>query len=75
MNDPMEGFYAPSTRFQNQSDFRNAARRIFDEKQGVGICCLTDTHDNELMWTHYAENYRGICIGVSPAYAAGRFAR
>jgi hypothetical protein len=56
MNDPMEGFYQPSSRFQKQTDFTKAAQKIFDAKQDIGICCFSDTHDNELMWTHYAES-------------------
>lgn len=68
MNDPMEGFYQPSVRFQKQTDFMKAAQRIFDAKQTIGMCCFSDTHDNELMWTHYSENYSGICVGYRPRF-------
>lgn len=63
MNDPMEGFYEPTARFQKDTVFRKTVRQILDAKRGIGICCFTDTHDNELMWTHYAQNYTGICVG------------
>ncbi len=66
MNDPMEGFYEPTARFQKDTEFRRAVREILDAKRNIGICCFSDTHDNELMWTHYASNYRGICIGYRP---------
>ena len=36
---------------------------IFNAKQDIGICCFSDTYDSELMWTHYARNYTGICVG------------
>ncbi|MBD8627639.1 DUF2971 domain-containing protein [Oxalobacteraceae sp. CFBP 8753] len=29
----------------------------------VGILCLTPKWDNALMWSHYASNHSGICIG------------
>jgi hypothetical protein len=66
MNDPMEGFYKPSRRFEKVTRFEKAAQKIYDIKQTVGICSFTDTHNNEIMWTHYADNYRGICIGYRP---------
>ncbi|WP_218619101.1 DUF2971 domain-containing protein [Vibrio algicola] len=28
----------------------------------VGICCLTKTPDNLLMWSHYADNHKGFVI-------------
>ena len=66
MNDPMEGFFEPTGRFQKDSNYTRAARNIYDEKINVGICCFSDTHDNELMWSHYTGNYSGICIGYAP---------
>ncbi len=29
---------------------------------GLGICCFSDTYDNELTWSH-ASKYSGICVG------------
>lgn len=66
MNDPMEGFYEPSRRLQRRTRFTRLAKEILDEKRGLGICCFTDIKDNELMWSHYASNYAGICVGYSP---------
>lgn len=66
LNDPMEGFYDPSTRVENDTNYAATARHILSEKQTIGICCLTDTPDSELMWTHYADQYTGICIGYHP---------
>lgn len=63
MNDPMEGFYEPTARFQKFTEFRRAVSGILDAKRNIGICCFSDTCNNELMWTHYANNYKGICIG------------
>ena len=27
------------------------------------ICCFSASNDNELMWSHYAKNHTGFCIG------------
>lgn len=62
LNDPMEGFYRPSMALKNQSDYSKILRLIGDNKLAVGIASLSDTKENELMWTHYAGNYAGICI-------------
>jgi Protein of unknown function (DUF2971) len=66
MNDPMEGFFDPTSRFRKDSNYRRAASTIYYEKINIGICCFSDTHDNELMWSHYTDNYSGICVGYSP---------
>jgi hypothetical protein len=66
MNDPMEGFFEPSGRFIKDSNYARAARDIYHEKVQIGICCFSDTHDNELMWSHYTGNYSGICVGYVP---------
>jgi Protein of unknown function (DUF2971) len=66
LNDSMEGFYEPTTRVENNSRYAAIVKQIVREKSGTGICCFSDIHDSELMWAHYARNYRGICIGYSP---------
>jgi Protein of unknown function (DUF2971) len=62
LNDPMEGFYRPSSSLRNQSDFVKKFRAIQRKKIKVGIASFSDTKENELMWTHYAGNYSGMCI-------------
>lgn len=32
-------------------------------KQNMGISCFSETRDNLLMWSHYADNHAGVCIG------------
>jgi hypothetical protein len=32
-----------------------------------GICCLTPTKDDLLMWAHYSDNHRGFCVGINTA--------
>lgn len=57
---------------------RNEVLRIFrlrvpsalsDEwKEKVGILCLTEDPSNILMWSHYASNHSGICVGFDTDY-------
>jgi hypothetical protein len=30
-----------------------------------GICCFSSEQDNPLLWSHYADQHRGICAGYS----------
>lgn len=61
----MEGFYEPSGRLKREPEWRQTYREILNAKRAIGIACFTETHDNELMWAHYANNYRSICIAYS----------
>lgn len=52
----------------------NAKRGIFTaEGEGIrrmmsrfGVLCLTEKPDNLLMWSHYADEHRGLCVGFHP---------
>lgn len=66
LNDPMEGFYKPSARVSKNPQYKSGADAIYYKKQNIGICSLSDTFENELMWAHYAENSSGICVGYRP---------
>lgn len=37
---------------------------------GNGIISLSETNDNMLMWAHYADNHKGMCIGLDEDFAA-----
>jgi Protein of unknown function (DUF2971) len=71
MNDPMEGFYRPSTLLRGKSNYKDIVRQIADSKSGVGIACFTETYEDVLMWTHYAGNYTGMCILYSTKQLLG----
>lgn len=36
-----------------------------DTNKRVGICCFTEANDDILMWAHYADYHRGICLEFS----------
>lgn len=48
-----------SLYFQVRSEV--TANEIDDKR--IGIACLSENWNSILMWSHYAENHRGYCIG------------
>jgi hypothetical protein len=40
----------------------------------VGICCFSELRDSILMWSHYAKEHKGICIGFDTSKSFFRFA-
>jgi hypothetical protein len=61
LNDPMEGFYTPSSVLGNGRKARIIKQNILDSKSTIGIASFAESYENELMWTHYADEYHGIC--------------
>ncbi|MES9901890.1 MAG: DUF2971 domain-containing protein [Sedimenticola sp.] len=39
-----------------------AVDSMIDEVRGIGILSLSEVADSILMWSHYADNHKGICI-------------
>src|ERR1700728_66067 len=62
LNDPMEGFNTPSSVLWNGRKARIIKQNILDSKSTIGIASFAESYENELMWTHYADEYRGVCI-------------
>jgi hypothetical protein len=60
LNDPMEGQYEyiRGTLEQWQRD------EIYGEKMGYRLVALSETHNNVLMWSYYAESHTGMVVGV-----------
>ncbi|MBW8841994.1 MAG: DUF2971 domain-containing protein [Sphingomonadales bacterium] len=67
MNDPMEGFYRANARVRDEHSYNEFSDAVRLEKLGLGIASLSETWDNELMWAHYADGFRGICIAYPMA--------
>src|SRR5688572_21539252 len=40
-----------------------------------GVCCLTEICDDILMWSHYAAQHTGVCIGIRPDRIASKLFR
>jgi len=63
LNDPMEGVFRPSTRLKGLKGFKAFEEKFKETKENVGIACFSDSRRNQMMWSHYAGNHSGICIG------------
>ncbi|WP_407476586.1 DUF2971 domain-containing protein [Elizabethkingia anophelis] len=52
-----------NTDFQDKEAFQkkinSISRKII---QNMGLACFTQTKDNLLMWAHYTEDHKGICL-------------
>ena len=62
LNDPMEGVFRSSKVFRESDTYRDTRRAIVENKLKIGLSSFSEVHDHELMWAHYADQYRGICI-------------
>jgi hypothetical protein len=38
-----------------------------------GVLCLSEINNDFLMWSHYADHHKGICIGIRPHVLRKRF--
>jgi hypothetical protein len=50
------------------SDYRTPARgtaKRLKYRRRLGIFCLTEDPDNQLMWVHYAEQHKGFVLGFA----------
>jgi hypothetical protein len=62
LNDPMEGAFTSSRRLRNAPDYEAIRSAVLDNKAGLRICSFSEVPDHELMWAHYADQFKGICI-------------
>lgn len=73
LNDPFEGESSFSEVLEavwNHYPFPENERKEYIEKiekqlQKTGICSFSKTRKNQLMWSHYADEHKGICIGFN----------
>lgn len=65
LNDPMEGLFSSSKLLRESDDYRAIRDSIRDNKSQIGMCSFSEVHDHELMWAHYADQFRGICIAYN----------
>ncbi|RXJ94815.1 hypothetical protein CRV00_05645 [Malaciobacter molluscorum] len=57
LNDPMEGIFTPD----DKEEFINAVK---DEKLKLRVCSMAQNISNPLLWAHYADSFKGVCIEV-----------
>ena len=44
----------------------NASKIVHDRLADVGVCSFSEVPDDILMWSHYADSHRGICLRFTP---------
>ncbi|MFS8112044.1 DUF2971 domain-containing protein [Rhizobium jaguaris] len=64
MNDPMEGAHRTSLGSILRGS-RAGLEDIAEARNDLGIASLSEVHDHEPMWAHYAGQFSGICIMFS----------
>jgi len=54
----------------NYEDVKKSAKElvVYLLANQIGIFCLSDIHNNLLMWSHYADSHKGIVIGFDRDY-------
>jgi len=60
LNDPMEGQY----EYIRGTLDHWQREEIFGAKNQYRLVALSDTHNNVLMWSYYAESHTGMVVGV-----------
>lgn len=60
-----EGRRILEERVENSIKFQIRSEVIHDEinDKRIGIACLSENWNSILMWSHYADNHKGYCIG------------
>ncbi|MGE7206350.1 DUF2971 domain-containing protein [Sphingomonas sp. NPDC019816] len=65
MNDPMEGLHRLSSRFAENRGSEKSRERVQTALQTMGIASMSEVHDHEPMWAHYADQFSGMCVQYS----------
>ena len=68
LNDPAEGFFRNPGKLEYKDGGWYAAHNPLQRlSENVRVLCFTEDCLNPLMWAHYADSHRGICIGFRTA--------
>lgn len=73
LNDPFEGESSFSEVIEAvwrhypfpEKELKEYKEKIENQLQTTGICSFSKTRKNQLMWSHYADEHKGICIGFN----------
>lgn len=63
LNDPMEGSFRQSSKLGKAASRYSADVQLQIDNVGIGSFCEIGNH--VLMWAHYADQFRGICIAYN----------
>ena len=73
LNDPFECPFEPDQLFLGLSQFDSLEPNIKEKAKTIalntfnsmGICAFSRARKNQLMWSHYANEHKGFCIGFN----------
>lgn len=65
LNDPMEGSFSSSKLLRKSGKYQQFRNTISDTKETIGMCSFSEVYNHELMWAHYADHFKGMCVGYS----------
>lgn len=82
LNDPFEGESSCSEVLDavwadyplpkdKQKKYKKIIKKILED---TGICSFSRTRKNQLMWAHYADEHKGICIGFNESLLKATYA-
>jgi len=60
LNDPFELMWMELPDKEDRKAFRKAKKNISAE---YGVICFSKDWSNPVLWSHYAEKHRGVCLG------------
>jgi hypothetical protein len=60
LNDPMEGSYL----YERGALTKTQIEEIYGRKSNYRLLSLSETHNNMLMWSYYADSHSGMVVGV-----------
>jgi hypothetical protein len=52
-------------QFQRLGDNIHYKQVLKKKKKDFKVCCFSEISDDVLMWSHYADKHKGICIGFN----------
>lgn len=64
LNDPMEGYFHYII-YDTEISYKDRIERFIGDKNGLNICSFSNTYHPILLWTHYANEHKGIAIEVT----------
>lgn len=64
LNDPMEGHFT-SIYFNDDVNYKTLLRNFIDYKVSLRICAFSEKIKPILLWSHYADQHKGIAIEIN----------
>jgi hypothetical protein len=62
-NDPFEGKFIINIPPINEKGKQKIKQQYDNALAEIGILCLGEIPDNILMWSHYTDKHKGVCLG------------